>query len=107
MDSTIAIISVVALLVGLCVGWFLGSNGAAPLRDELSTLRDRLGTAERESAAAAERSMRAEQLQKLLDAVTGERDGAQRDLATLQADARNFDSRMKDLTESKDALVAQ
>lgn len=107
MDSTVAIISVVALLVGLGVGWFLGSKGAAPLRDELSALRDRLGMVERESAAAGERAMRAEQLQKLLDAVTGERDTAQRDLAALQADARNFDARMKDLTESKDALVAQ
>lgn len=107
LDTTIAMISAVALLVGLAVGWFLGSKGAAPLRDELTALRDRLGTVERELAAAGERAMRAEQLQKLLDAVTGERDNAHRDLAALQADARNFDARMKDLTESKDALVAQ
>ena len=107
MDPTVAIISVVALLIGLGVGWFLGSKDAAPLRDELTALRDRLNAVERESAASGERAMRAEQLQKLLDAVTLERDSAQRDLAALQADARNFDARMKDLTESKDALVAQ
>ena len=107
MDSTIAIISIAALLAGVGLGWFLGSQGAAPLRDELTALRERLGTVERESAAAGERAMRAEQLQKLLDAVTGERDSAQRALAALQADARNFDARMKDLTDSKNALVAQ
>ena len=98
MDPTVAIISVVALLIGLGVGWFLGSKDAAPLRDELTALRDRLNAVERESAASGERAMRAEQLQKLLDAVTLERDSAQRDLAALQADARNFDARMKELT---------
>lgn len=105
LDPTV--IAIVALAVGLGLGWFLGSKGAAPLRDELAALRDRVGSAERDSAAAGERAVRSEQLQKLLDAVTGERDTARRDLAALQADARNFDSRMEDLKQSKDALVAQ
>ena len=87
MDAIVAIIIIVALVVGLALGWFLGSRGAASL--------------------ASDRAARSEQLQKLLDAVTGERDEAQRSRATLEADARNFDARMKDLTESKDALVAQ
>ncbi|MGI8931130.1 MAG: DNA recombination protein RmuC [Sphingomicrobium sp.] len=87
MDPVVAVILIVALVVGLGLGWFLGSRGAASL--------------------ASDRAMRSEQLQKLLDAVTGERDEAQRNLATREADARNFDARMKDLTESKDALVAQ
>jgi DNA recombination protein RmuC len=49
-----------------------------------------------------------------LNAVTGERDDARtnldstsRELAALQADARNFDQRMKDLADSRDALIAQ
>ena len=39
--------------------------------------------------------------------VTKERDAAMRDLAGLQADARNFEARMKELMEAKEALTAQ
>ena len=39
--------------------------------------------------------------------VTKERDEAMRDLAGLQADARNFEARMKELIEAKEALTAQ
>lgn len=107
MDATIAIIVIAALLIGLAAGWFGGSRGASGLREELGSLRDRTGAAERDLAGANERAARAEQLQKLLDAVTGERDEAQRARATLEADSRNFDQRMADLTASRDALVAQ
>ena len=107
MDSVVIIFVIVALLLGIGAGWFLGSRGADPLRDELAALRERAGGAEREAASAGERAARAEQLQILLNAVTGERDEAIRAHAALQADARNFDARMKDLTESKDALISQ
>ena len=80
------IIVIAALALGALLGWLLGSRGAG---------------------AATERAARAEQLQKLLDAVTGERDEALRGRASLEADARNFDHRMEDLKQSKDALVAQ
>ena len=98
---------IVALLVGLGVGWVMGGRGAAALRGELAGLRERVGVAERESATATERAVRSGELQKLLDAVVGERDAAQRELATLAADARNFDTRIKDLADSKDSLIAQ
>ena len=86
MNSTLIIVAIVALALGAALGWLFGSRGAG---------------------AATERGARAEQLQKLLDAVTGERDEAIRARATLEADARNFDQRMDDLKQSKDALVAQ
>ena len=86
MDINLIILGLLALGVGMSLGWLLGSRGAG---------------------AATERGARAEQLQKLLDAVTGERDEAMRARATLEADARNFDQRMDDLKQSKDALVAQ
>ena len=86
MDSTAIILVIVALAIGALIGWLLGSRGAG---------------------AATERGSRADQLQKLLDAVTGERDEALRGRAALEADARNFDQRMEDLKQSQDALVAQ
>lgn len=62
--------------------------------------------------AAAKQTVDALRLQ--LDGVAKERDeartncdSASRELAALQADARNFEQRMKDLSESKDALIAQ
>jgi DNA recombination protein RmuC len=80
------LLALVALALGAAIGWLLGNRG---------------------SAAATERGARAGELQKLLDAVTAERDEAMRARAGLEADARNFDARMKDLTESKDSLVRQ
>ena len=86
MDTSLIIVGLLALALGALVGWLLGARGAG---------------------AATERGARAEQLQKLLDAVTGERDDAMRARASLEADARNFDQRMDDLKQSKDALVGQ
>jgi DNA recombination protein RmuC len=41
------------------------------------------------------------------DSARSAHEAAARELATLQADARNFEARLKDLQESKDALIAQ
>ena len=88
MNATVSIILAVVIgaALGMLIGWLFAG---------------------RKSAAAEERAARATELQKLLDAVTVERDEAMRARAGLEADARNFDARMKDLQESKDALVRQ
>ena len=84
MEPVIAVVlALFALVAGLALGWFAASRAAG------------LG------------SERAEQLQKLLDAVTGERDEALRAKAALEADVRNFDARMADLQKSRDQLVIQ
>lgn len=90
MDASVIIVGLVALGLGAVIGWLLGARGG-------------------EQGKAT-----AESLRMQLDAVVRERDEARsagdvaaRELATLQADARNFEARMKDLAESKDALIAQ
>ena len=88
MDAIIWII--LALLLGIALGALIGWLYAS-----------------RRSAADAERAARAAELQKLLDAVTAERDEALQDRAALQADARNFDARMADLQKSREELVNQ
>ncbi len=88
MDATVSII--LALIVGAAVGALIGWLFAS-----------------RTSAANAERASRAAELQKLLDAVTAERDDALQAKAGLQADARNFDARMADLQKSREELVNQ
>ncbi|QIL02237.1 DNA recombination protein RmuC [Sphingomonas sinipercae] len=91
MTTALIVATVIAgVAVGILIGWLAGSRGAAAARHVTESLRMQL------------------------DGVTAERDGARasydvaaRELATLQADARNFDQRMKDLAESRDALIAQ
>jgi DNA recombination protein RmuC len=84
MEPVIAVVlALFALVVGLALGWFAASR------------------------TAGQGTERAEQLQKLLDAVTGERDEALRAKAALEADVRNFDARMADLQKSRDQLVIQ
>jgi len=87
MSAGLAIaLALMALALGTVIGWLVGN---------------------RASAAATERAARAGELQKLLDAVTAERDEAMRARAALEADARNFDARMTEIREAKEALSAQ
>jgi len=88
MDATFLII--LALVIGVALGALIGWLYAS-----------------RASAADAERAARAAELQKLLDAVTAERDEALQAKAGLQSDARNFDARMADLQKSREELVNQ
>ncbi len=77
---------VIAAAAGTAFGWLFGSRGGEKANATVDALR----------------------LQ--LDEVVRERDAnrdAARELAALQADARNFEARLKDLAESKDALIAQ
>jgi len=88
MDATFLII--LALVIGVALGALIGWLYAS-----------------RASAADGERAARAAELQKLLDAVTAERDEALQAKAGLQSDARNFDARMADLQKSREELVNQ
>ena len=88
MEPFFAILLALLMLgAGLALGWFLGRGRAAVL--------------------AEERAKTCDQLRADLAAATGERDAARQDLAGLQADARNFEARMKELIEAKEALTAQ
>jgi len=87
MSAGLAIaLALAALALGVVIGWLVGN---------------------RASAAATERAARAGELQKLLDAVTAERDESMQARAALEADARNFDARMTEIREAKEALSAQ
>jgi DNA recombination protein RmuC len=88
--GVLIIVAVIGVALGGLIGWLYAGREAAAAKQTTETLR----------------------LQ--LDGVARERDEARssfettaRELAALQADARNFEQRMKDLAESKDALIAQ
>jgi DNA recombination protein RmuC len=108
MEPIVAVILViVALVAGAVLGWLGAAHNAAPLRAECESLRARCGDAEKAHAAADERGKAAELLRMTLSEVTAERDSAHRQIAEMQADARNFEARMKELLEAKEALSAQ
>jgi len=88
MDPIVSII--LALAIGVALGALIGWLYAS-----------------RTSAADAARAGRSDELQRLLDAVTAERDEALQAKAAMQADARNFETRMADLQKSRDELINQ
>jgi DNA recombination protein RmuC len=90
MDVAILAVGVVALVIGAVVGWLYASRESVGAKQTVDSLRLQL------NEVAKERD----------DARTN-CDAASRELATLQADARNFEQRLKDLAESRDALIAQ
>jgi DNA recombination protein RmuC len=84
MDGMVAAVAIAALLIGLAIGWFVATRPLAAMRGECDQLRSRCGDAERDLAVAGERSSQLDQLRLLLDAVTGERDSAMREVAGLR-----------------------
>ena len=94
MDPGVIAYILTALLVGAAIGaviaWLYASREAAGAKQTVETLRLQLNSVVEER-----------------DAARSNCDAASKELSALQADARNFDQRMKDLTESRDALIAQ
>jgi DNA recombination protein RmuC len=87
MDPLALLLIAFLVAAGVALGWLVGRGRAGAIADE--------------------RGKAAEALRATLAEVTGERDSAIRDLAGLQADARHFEARMKELMEAKEALTAQ
>jgi DNA recombination protein RmuC len=86
MDPLILLLAAILLAAAAALGWFAARGRAGALE---------------------ERAKAADLLRMTLAEVTKERDEAMRDLAALQADARNFEARMKEMVEAKEALTAQ
>jgi DNA recombination protein RmuC len=105
------LVACAALVIGLGIGWFLGSRTGAGLKAERDRLDARSREAETARAAAEERAKAAVLLRTTLDEVTRERDAAQRSLAAERAAAGEraeaFEARLVELREAKDALSAQ
>jgi len=90
MDAAVIAFILVALALGALIGWLFASRESAGARQTVETLRLQLDSVVKER-----------------DEARSNCDAASRELAALQADARNFEQRMRDLAESRDALIAQ
>jgi DNA recombination protein RmuC len=87
MDPLAAVLIFIALTIGVALGWLVGRGRAGAL--------------------AEERARTADILRETIAELTAQRDDSLRELAALQSDARNFEARMKELVEAKEALTAQ
>ena len=102
-----AILGIVALVIGLGIGWFVGSRPAAEWRArhaerdaEAKELSERLSRMTPELAAMSERAARADALAESLDRARDE-------LSTLKAERAGFEEQKKLLEESRDRLLKE
>jgi DNA recombination protein RmuC len=93
--------------LGWALGWFAGNRQAAAFRGERDAQAESFRRTIADLAAAEERAKQVPLLQAQVEALRAERDAALRESATLQADSRNFELRLKELTEARDLLSAQ
>jgi DNA recombination protein RmuC len=90
MDAAAIAFVIAGLCIGGVIGWLFAARESAGAKQTVENLRLQLNEVAKERDEARTNC-----------------DAASRDLAALQADARNFEQRMKDLADSRDALVAQ
>ena len=102
-----AILGIVALVIGLGIGWFIGSRPAAEWRArhaerdaEAKELSEKLSRMAPELAAMSERAARADALAESLDRARDE-------LSTLKAERAGFEEQKKLLEESRDRLLKE
>jgi DNA recombination protein RmuC len=118
VDPIFVTFTLVALCVGLGLGWFFGGRGAAALAAEKAALTQRLditteqrNAALRDIAVEQDRAAQAAGLRDRLDAAQAEREQALRELAALQSDHRArteaFEAQIRGLNEAREQLSAQ
>ena len=108
MDSfSVVLLLLVAAVVGVLLGWFLGSRAAAEARAERDAREVAYKQAIAELAVASERIHDMRELRETLEEVTRERDAARLDLAELRAKAGAFEERLAEFKAAKDAMTAQ
>jgi DNA recombination protein RmuC len=107
----IASLAIFGLVIGLAIGWFLGSRPVAEWRQrfvardgEAREIDERFRRAITELAAVGERATRADALDAELAGVRAERDALGTQLATLKANAAHFDEQKRLLLEAQEAL---
>ncbi|WP_379547698.1 DNA recombination protein RmuC [Qipengyuania sp. DSG2-2] len=114
METTVIIFVIVALLVGLGAGWFLGSR---PVNDwrvrheerdaEAKKYADDVARMTPELATMSERAGRADTLAEQLDTARSEREALRAEVATLKEKSANFDEQMKLMREAREEMLKE
>jgi DNA recombination protein RmuC len=110
MDPNLLLV-VLALLLGLGTGWFLGSRQAAAFRKERDDRLEEFRSAIADLAAAEERARHVPDLQARLEEMRRECGDARAECARLSSAQEErekaFEARLKELREAREQLSAQ
>ncbi|MEO8724460.1 MAG: DNA recombination protein RmuC, partial [Sphingobium sp.] len=111
MSLIAVVVAIACLMIGLSVGWFLGSRPARDALARLDLASEQRNAALRDLAVEKERADQAADLRVRLDAVMAEREEALRRLAAIEAEhqarSESFTAQLRTLTEAKEQLSAQ
>ena len=114
MDILVVAGALVGIAIGAAIGWFIAGRPLAELRlrlaDSEAQARERgeaLARMTPELATMSERAARADALALALDQVRGEREGLLAELATMKANAANFEEQQRLLIEAKESLLKE
>lgn len=121
MDLIFAISLIAVLILGAAAGYFVGTRPVGEWKsrheeaegkakegeDKFKQAVTDLGNTQIELATEKERAARADGLFEELTKARGDREGLTAELATLKANAANFDEQKQALVDSKDSLLKE
>lgn len=107
MDSGVFLVVVLAIVVGLALGWLLGSRGTAAARAERDAREEDFKRAIADLAVASERVRDMPELRQALEETTRERDVARLEAVELRTRASAFEARFAEFKADREAMAAQ
>lgn len=107
MDGLAIALVLVALLVGLAVGWFLGGRGAAEARARHDAREADFKAAITDLAAAEARAGEAGALREELASIREDRDAARLQLAELRTRSEAFEERLAEFKGARELMAGQ
>lgn len=107
MDSVGFVLVVVALVIGVGIGWLLGNRGAAEARAERDAREVAYKQAIADLAVASERIHDMRELRETLDEVTRERDVARLENVELRTRAASFEQRFNEYKADNERRLAE
>ena len=102
----IMLVALIAVILGLALGWLLGSRPAAQARAERDARTEEFKRAITELAAAEERGKAAAFLRDQLDVIRNERDVARLENTALKTHTSAFESRLAEMRQTEEARRA-
>ncbi|URW76476.1 DNA recombination protein RmuC [Sphingomonas donggukensis] len=107
MESTAFLLIVLALVIGVGVGWLLGGRGVAVARAERDARESEFKRAISELAVASERVREMPELREALEETTRERDSARLEAVELRTRATEFESRFAEFKADREVMASQ
>ncbi len=107
MDSTAFLLIVLALVIGVGLGWLLAGRGVAIVRAERDAREEDFKRAISELAVASERVRDMPELREALEETTRERDHARLEGMELRTKAAAFEARFAEFKADREAMTSQ